>query len=65
MALENYDHDKWPDLTIEDVIEFLNRDRDRRRTRNTAHQRGMRSMASYTLDRITAHKMGIRRITND
>ena len=67
MSLENVDHDKWPDLTIDDVIAFLNRDRDWRRARadKSERQRGMCQMASYTLDRITAHKMGIRRITND
>ena len=76
MSCENYEHDKWPDLTLDDVVAFLNRETSHRSRRQCASekigdtvgsdkQRGMGMLVHYTLDRITAHKMGIRKITND
>ncbi len=74
--IENHEHDKWADLTARDIVSLLQRSQVQQLARaedcDDAHMeriankcRNKAAELSYLLGRITAHKMGIRQITND
>ena len=78
LTIQNHDHHKWDDLTAGDIVALVNRKQKAYRENAARYENAKTDLSPFAarcetkanacghiLDRITAHKMGIRKITDD